>query len=402
MTLTTFDLLVVIAFWENVAIVSLSLIVLGSMFLSLFHPYRPERSQNSPLEKPRCCRRIMKFLGKYIFPQYNGNIKTDKIAHCQAGMAGLYLLMCLFIAVVQFVVSFDNPELGCDIQTRGGAAVSTLLYALSQWFLYRKASLTFVSSMDSGKPWLLYAIQFGAILIALVYPALSVIEIKGILIETSQGERECTSQISSTLVIIYLSLDIPLQTLNFLAFYLPLKAHLRDFETTMNKTFGNVLDTKEGRKKNNTEMLYRSARKALVLCILTIFFTQMFLIPLLFTSVRNSDFIPNVISTTGVMGFLFCAWFNSSSKWSLKQLHLLLDCCFTTQTKARSPVLNNETQEMIELHEQSKSKTDEAKHLSLILEDLPESSKSRKSLRVSTTEDESRKQPLIESQERNT
>jgi hypothetical protein len=262
---------------------------------------------------PNTCQLVRGFT---IFPQYTGNFKTDRVAHCLTVLCCLNLLRLVYTGVIQVTIANKFPLLGCDLQVKGDVVASSLFYASFQWFLYVRASLSHVTSNPDSKPCYLTLMQIGAILIAISYPIAAATTTNGVIIG-----GQCLPAPNLILVIAILVLDLPIQVLNFVGFYLPLRYHFRQSaeQLTVTKSIA-ALSMDDFRNRNNSEALIKAARKSMWLGVITIIFIQLDLVPsILRIQHVGTDQVLVVIRRIGYLGLNFCVWLNVSSKWSCKQ-----------------------------------------------------------------------------------
>jgi hypothetical protein len=294
---------------ELIIMIGLSIVIPISMLLNLI-------SQKYPRSN------LIQILNNFVFPQYKGNIKTDKVAHCMAAFCGITLFRYASGSVIRSI--FTDNVIWCNLQVKVNSLNLCLFYACSQWFLYVKASLSHAISDASARPMYLRVLRIVVLFIWIAYPLVFSIVSAGIWVDGSAGS-ECIQSIPKSLLLFAFLLDIPLQVLNFLAFYIPLRNHMKsvkELALSENAFLERTMSDQELRRRNNTEGLHQAAKKAMCICLIAITFSQLSLVAN--SLVQNStDLLLMLISRSCYLVLSFCIWFNVSSKWSCKQLR----CC---------------------------------------------------------------------------
>jgi hypothetical protein len=292
-----------------------SFVVLFAIFLSLFaaNKRKPPGSQN----QDSCSRSFLKFLGSSVFPQYKGDIKTDQLAQCLAAVCVEYLTSVLFNVIVTGIYSQGDPNgIGCTLRWKANILFASLLYTCFQWFLYVKASISHVHLDPDMKPLYLKIMLVSTVVVGAAYTISTPIVCKGMLVN-----GVCSIDVPLYLGILVLCMDIPLQILNFIAFYIPLRQHMKEIELLAMKETRNLnvtLSKEDLLKKNNFKTLYMATRKAMQMCLLTICFIQMTVIPFLFPQFSSSLIAP-IVARAGIFGCVVCLWYSVKWNWGCNQ-----------------------------------------------------------------------------------
>jgi hypothetical protein len=314
--------------------------------------------------------RILAFMGEYIFPQYNGKIEKDRIVPSLAAICAVTVLRATYQMSVKFIVL--DPNLRCEMEAKGNSLWASIFYSCCQWFLYTKASIVHVSSDSSSKPFYLRILQIAPIVILLAYSITSGVTTHSWL----DSSQQCISTVSEALVIFVVCLDFPLQIFNFAAFYIPLRDQIRSMEQ-YNSPVKSNLSEKEIRARNNTEEMYQAAKRSMWICIFSLAFIQVIMIPVLLQMKNIGDpAILDIVQAAGYFAFNISTCSNVSSKWGCKQFNL-----YSTKEEIRKHEKGNHMM----INKPSNTTFDET----------IASPSGSKSPRISTIEEDPRKSPLL-------
>jgi hypothetical protein len=226
-------------------------------------------------------------------------------------------------------------------------------------------------------------------LIAVIYPIASGTTADGVLIDGN-----CSPIGSIPLVIFVLSFDVPLQILNFAAFYLPLRQKMVVHES-IEKLSTVSLASLTTRTRTNSDTLNRAARKSFWLFLTTMVLMQLDLTSsILRLQHIGSETVMKLVRKVSYLGLNFCIFFNVSSKWGCKQTK----SCRSQEIEEKEVAI--ELQDRRLLHQKSASKTLSVSKLTMTLEDSSNRLTTR-SPKISNSTDP-RSKPLLENSSLNT